>query len=393
MLAHLLRCHEGQAVSLEVLDDIAVTGPGSTTAEQTKSGLAHNPIADRSVDLWKTLFNWVEAIRKGGLALDTRFVLYVAQPHEGKLASELHETTDRPSALNLVIRLRQEYWGDPPRFAKKSGLPNSLARYVNGVLETSDDVLCRLIVGFVLQKGSGSPGDDIRSSLREKAISGGAVENILTHLLGWVKRTVDGLIEKGRPAVITFGEFHKILVAEAKRFDRSNSLVTSPRTISETEVNYELRNRVYIRQLQIINLEDNELVQAVNDYLQASAARTLWSERADVIEPSFEEFRDELERQWASRRRLAQVEHTGRTDLDIGRVVFSKCMEIRPRLQGMDVPGFFAPGSYHALSDGMKVGWHPRYEAELAALRPSASPEDHVRLGRVELDKGQGGRG
>jgi len=47
MLGRLLQGRPGEAVSLEVLDDVAVIGPDGTTAEQIKSGLAHNPIADR----------------------------------------------------------------------------------------------------------------------------------------------------------------------------------------------------------------------------------------------------------------------------------------------------------------------------------------------------------
>ncbi len=46
MVARLLQCSQGQAVSLEVLDDVAVTGGPEVLAEQSKSGLAHNPVAD-----------------------------------------------------------------------------------------------------------------------------------------------------------------------------------------------------------------------------------------------------------------------------------------------------------------------------------------------------------
>src|SRR4051812_46484770 len=47
-VAHLLRAHPGQAVSVEHLDDVATEGPDGVIAEQDKSGLAHNPVSDRS---------------------------------------------------------------------------------------------------------------------------------------------------------------------------------------------------------------------------------------------------------------------------------------------------------------------------------------------------------
>src|SRR5687767_10932510 len=63
-----LQAEPGAFVSVEVLDDVAVTrSDGGTTAEQSKSATASNPIADRSVELWKTFSNWVRAAESGAL--------------------------------------------------------------------------------------------------------------------------------------------------------------------------------------------------------------------------------------------------------------------------------------------------------------------------------------
>lgn len=62
-VAYLLRARPGQAVSVEHLDDVATQGPDGVVTEQDKSGLAHNPVADCSIELWKTLHNWVRASR------------------------------------------------------------------------------------------------------------------------------------------------------------------------------------------------------------------------------------------------------------------------------------------------------------------------------------------
>ncbi len=167
MVARLLRCTQGQAVSLEVLDDVAVTGGPTTVAEQSKSGLAHNPVADRSVDLWKTLFNWVDSIRSGALTTETKFVLYVAQPYSGPLVTKLHEVRRPEDAASLIAELRDDLWGAAPKRANKTKLPETLAKYVNGVLEASDDTLSRLFAGLEYVTGSGSPVDDLTPLLRE----------------------------------------------------------------------------------------------------------------------------------------------------------------------------------------------------------------------------------
>jgi hypothetical protein len=54
-------------VSIKHLDDVATHADEGVIAEQDKSGLAHNPVTARSPELWKSLANWVRAIRVGAL--------------------------------------------------------------------------------------------------------------------------------------------------------------------------------------------------------------------------------------------------------------------------------------------------------------------------------------
>ena len=57
----LRKAAEGTACSLEVLDDVAEQAEdGTTHLIQSKSALTDNPVADRAVSLWKTLYNWLE---------------------------------------------------------------------------------------------------------------------------------------------------------------------------------------------------------------------------------------------------------------------------------------------------------------------------------------------
>jgi len=84
-----------------------------------------------------------------------------------------------------------------------------------------------------------------------------------------------------------------------------------------------------------------------------------------VLEPSLEEFANRLERHWENSRRLAKVNLAGRSEIDLGQTVLANCMDYQVQLQGMEVPSYFIPGSYHALSDGLRIGWHPRFDALL----------------------------
>lgn len=361
MVTHLLQCTQGQAVSLEVLDDVAVTGGAETIAEQAKSGITHNPVADRSVDLWKTLFNWIENIRSGALGTDTKFILYVVQPYRGRIIEKIHEIRHPEDAPSVIAELRDEFWGVEPKRSDKANLPDTIAKYVNGVLEASDDTLSHLFAAVKFETGSGSPVDDLVPLLKQKAIGDTAVDDILKSILGWVKKRVEKLIEARKPPIITWDEFNQQLIAAARKFDRSELLTPTPFEITESEVERELQSRQYIQQLRWINSKNIDLERAVRDYLRSSVDRTAWGERGDVLESSFEEFSDCLERYWDNRRSLAEIDLSGRPETQIGQSILRHCLLAAVRLQGLEVPSHFVPGSYHALADTFTVGWHPRF--------------------------------
>lgn len=372
-VAHLLQAHEGHSVSVESLDDVATASAKGVVAEQDKSGLAHNPVADRSIELWKTLHNWVRAVREGALKSNTKFVLYVAQNHHGSVIDRIHSITNKADADAVIQALRSEFWGKAPKYAARANLPRDLAEHVDGVLGARDDALAHLFVNLTLENGSSSPNSDLLPLIAAKAISEEKREQVLTHLLGWAKKTIDALIEKKQPPIVTWENFHKQLVGAAKKFDRSeNVLASAPAEIMQADIEKELRARTYVRQLHAVRSEEADLVRAVNDYLRSAVDRTRWSEQGDVVEGSFGEFEDGLERAWQSQKTRVEIEQKAAADEDRGRLLYANCSTLLVRLQGMDVPSHFVPGSFHALADSLRVGWHPRYRDVLAAAGPSS---------------------
>ena len=65
-LYHLLKSGPGDKVSIEVLSDVATSKlNGLVISEEDKSSIVGNPITNRSIDLWKTFSNWIDAINSG----------------------------------------------------------------------------------------------------------------------------------------------------------------------------------------------------------------------------------------------------------------------------------------------------------------------------------------
>ena len=188
LLAHLLLAEEGDVVSLEVIDDVGVVGATGTTAEQTKSGLAHNPISDLAKDLWKTLSNWLTAIRAGSLPSDAKFLLYVAQPHTGQVVQQISDAKTHAEALALLRQLRDRFWGKPPAYKKRAKLGDEVAPHVNAILSAQDNVVVDLFRNFVIETAVANPNDDLNKLLRSKALDDKAIDDVSRYLLGWVKK-------------------------------------------------------------------------------------------------------------------------------------------------------------------------------------------------------------
>ena len=105
MLYELLNCEIGSVVSVEKFDDVGVENGNEKTAIQTKSALSdRNPVSDRAVDLWKTLYNWLLALKESELPLDsTLFTLVININKSGNIVTWLNQAHDKKEAEGIYI--------------------------------------------------------------------------------------------------------------------------------------------------------------------------------------------------------------------------------------------------------------------------------------------------
>ena len=106
MLYELLNCGIDSVVSIEKFDDIVECGD-EKTAIQTKSALSdRNPVSDRAVDLWKTLYNWLIALKEGELPLKfTLFTLVINVDKSGNIVKWLISARDEEEAKQVYEKI------------------------------------------------------------------------------------------------------------------------------------------------------------------------------------------------------------------------------------------------------------------------------------------------
>jgi hypothetical protein len=377
MVAKLLDAPSGSAVSLEVFEDVGTeSADGHRVAEQVKSTFDGNPVSDRSVDLWKTISNWVDAVRDGELQIGkASFEIHVSRPVTGEIVRSFSEATSLRDAQAALRRAKDKLWGEAPQYSGRAKVSDGIRGYLENVFDADETLTCGIIEAFSLSCGSGDEHADLESKIGEKFIAPEFRSDVLLHALGWVKSKTDRLVGEQKPAIVSCDEFHHEVTTYLRKIAYRGILESFTRDPNQQEIETHLRLRDYVRQLELIDCDDDEKLDAVRDFLLASVNRTHWSEQGLIHDSSFDDFEENLVRTWKNNRRATHVEAAEHDDINKGRLLYSKCSAHQAKLEGFDVPPHFTPGSFHALSDEGTVGWHPEYKNKLKALQKKGGGE------------------
>lgn len=353
MCLHLCEAPRGSFVALEVLDDVDVVRPdGTRLLEQSKSGLATNPIANFSVDLWKTFFNWIEAIEVGAVdPAKTLFRIYVLQDKKGDYASALHYAHTPAQVEMTVQRIREAY---------EAEMPEGCEPYIERFLEYDQEKLAALVMAFELETGNDQLVERIKDHLA-LTVPNEFLEEACDTAVGWVKNTSDRLISQRKYPAIARDEFSDRMSTFNTRFSFNHLLKYALPAPPADEVEKSRPNALtMIRQLELIE-EQEEGLQAMTDFLQSKTNKVNWGAKGLVYEPEFDEFKQSLLTQWKLFSKEIRLQSWTASEVDKGQLLHLKCMATNAKLNDVDSPGFFVRGTYHDFSNTKEIGWHPRY--------------------------------
>ena len=370
-LIRLLQEDPDSFVSLEVFEDVGIETPqGYKIAEQDKSTNTGNPVHDRSIELWKTFSNWVSAVASGELIIGkTLFEIYTSHPKTGRIIQSFSEAKTTQEAVNALRQAKNILWGPEPKYSLRETLPRAIRPYIDNVFNLDEPLVSQIIQAFTLISGTGSPQNELRALLSKNLILPEFTDEVLKYALGWVKEQTDLLLEQKKPVAISVNKFRINLSSFVRKLFNRAILNTYARNPTQEEIDTDLSLRVYVRQLELIKCDDTDKIRAVTDFLKASSERTQWSEKGLVHESSFNEFEDELVRTWQNLRKKGDITLSGRDEVQKGQYLYAECSEHQSRLEGLEVPRHFTPGSFHALSDDEIIGWHPDYKNRLKKIQ------------------------
>jgi len=352
-------------VTLEVFEDVGLeTSDGHKTASQVKTGLVKNPLTDRSPELWKTLANWCDAIDQGELdPAKTVFEIYVAKPHKGRIATLFHDAKSVKHA-KAALAEAQKCFAKKTRRSGVAAKETEAESYANRTLRFDGPFLETLIQNFRITTAKRNPLADLRPAVAAKWVRPESVELVIQHAHGWIKERLDGLLLAQKPAIVSANDFNREILAFLPRCD-FRTIVTSMAGLPSAEQVAAEKARIYVQQLEIVDLDDDAILQSINEYLRASVTRTKLAEQGIVHDDSFVEYQEALMAFWRNKKRQNALVHTQHKPEGLGQLLFSDCCLHKEKLQGLEMPAYFTPGSFHALADDETIGWHPDYRVKL----------------------------
>jgi hypothetical protein len=354
---HLLLSSPNSKVSMEYIDDIAIHGPdGKLVLEQCKSATKANPLADSSVELWKTFATWARLCTNSGIdPKATTFRLYVCTTNQpGTLATELHEAKSEQQATELLHKIAK-------RVTQKNAQTASSEK-ITELISYDEALILQIICSFELIVAN-DPLDGIRNTLRA-TIPDEHVDDFAHAALGMVSNQVAALIRKGETPIIDSNSFIQSFQAYARKYNWIGVLPPSiePPTAEIADGIVRAAPR-FVQQLKAIDVEHDILLRAAADFMRSEADRTHWAAEGVIVEESISELDDHLERSYSLHRSEIADTQSHLPEAARGRTLYSRCSQNPGVLEGRQVPTYFIPGSYNILANDLRVGWHPKFES------------------------------
>lgn len=351
LCARLLNELGDSTVFVEQDDDISVLyGNGSRLLEQTKR-VKGNPLSDWSLDLWKTIHNWLEDHAPfNGIS---KLCLYTTSAHEpGPFAKALLAARSSQDVDLLVADIN----GQLTTAKKKTKVYEYIKRFLDATAEEQKSLAIRF---EVIQE------TDVLASIRsryEAAVPPPLLERVISFALGEAKIRSDRLLELGKPGALNAGEFRSMVRLFVQEINLPAYFDFDSAPVPQAELDNEFVSRpVFVKQLELIEASRQQQLQAINDYLRAVASKTRWGDEGTLLPGSLDEWENELLQRHSAICDSLDILHAGLSEVSRGKAVYAECRKVELSLQGKSVPGHFTHGCFNELSGSKRIGWHPAY--------------------------------
>lgn len=366
-----LICLDERVVSVEAYDDVAVEKEGLLIAEQTKSVLSNNnPVTDRSEVFGKQFTTGAIILPRGNILQKVVLKYVVVSSHSikaGTIPKLFAEAKTETEATEALESARIILFGDTKSKEKPRPISQTIEPYIEYCFAPKNkETVIKVISLMEIDIHEDTYDQELFNKFKMQSIPLEYATELFESMLGWVSDQVHQQTKQNKPAYISSKDYKTALDSQIRSRDQKIilSAVSVQPEASQTTAEVE-RHDTYIKQLELIDVDESDIFEAASDFLRTRSEKTAWAKKGLINGGSFTDYYDGLKRLWKNQKLLSSVVVNG--DIERGKYLYGQCLSnaISHRLLGRDVPSFFGSGSLQALanepSDRPTIGWHPRY--------------------------------
>lgn len=367
-LFHLADAGAGESVAVERVDDVSRHREGQTfIQEQDKKTISrsNSTLGDRSTDLWRTLQIWVHGIRDSEQPSAQYLLVTNANPKGAIVDAIRRSPTDQDRATAIVTAMRAA--GRVRRSSTAGAVPSKIQTMIDDVLDSSDTILLGLARRIELVERY--DGSAERPQIAAKLGLHPDIERevVLDAVMGWIVERLKLAWDRKEAGVITKEECLRYVGNVQAQQIRRRWMPRPPREVPVTDHEIEsARGRAFVDQILRIDLQEDEVLQAIEHWAQFNTERYRLALTGDIPREEWEDRAERLRQRWQQIDRQAARSHRDVSPVDRGYHVYSETTYHHHE----DLAGnpchelYMTAGHYHRLADDVRVRWHPEYRAD-----------------------------
>jgi len=362
-----LRHFQEFSVFIETLDDVVFDEVGEAPELfQTKHHLSRPAdLTDGSSDLWKTIFNWCEAIRTCSIPSGTLFFLVTtSESVDGSVAHYLKIGSSRNpdramQHLNSIAETSTNQTNGPAYQAYRSldlKQRRQLIEYIFIVdsapnIQDLDQALKEMVYGF-------APTQFIESF--QQRLEGWWYRRVITHLF---KKTVSPILSE---------EIETETALLREQFKQENLPIDDDIMSASIDASG-YQDCIFVHQLKLIEIGNPRILYAIKNYFRAFEQRSRWIREDLLLVGELENYEDRLIEEWDLYFQQ-MIDELGVNASEKAKKVAAQIVYkwVETALHPQIRPGVIEPsisrGTYQILSNSQRVGWHIEFKERLRKL-------------------------
>lgn len=371
----LLKNKEEEAnISIEKFDDIAFTKPDGTS--NTFIQLKHHTkkygnLTDSSTDIWRTLNAWINELKRDITLLEnTKFLIITTAESPDNSASSFLLSNSGMRDTKKAFELFHDV-------AKKSGNV-AHKKYYENFIANVDTISRKLINNIYVIDNSANIVDTAPQIQKELLFSCKQqhIPLVFERLEGWwINKAIEALTST-RPVYINTRQVASYIVDISQEYSHDNLPIDiDGLNIDLDSLSFE--GKLFYEQLKLIGTSSNKLKLAFRDYYRAFNQRSNWVRNDLLYLNELDRYEARLIDEWEhcyadmEDEILESEEQTDDINQKMGKKLLKEIENKDIRIRERFSDPFVMRGSYHILSDQLKVGWHIDFRKRLEYLLKS----------------------